>query len=189
MADAFRAFVDRVASAEAVPGGGSVAALAGSLGAALGQMAVGITKGKKNYQQHFQRYTEALDRLAACSATLLQLVDSDAEAYGQVMAAYKLPKDSPERDEAIQKRLVGATEIPSRTGNSAAEALRICEDMRPLIHPNVASDLEVGIHMLRASLQGAIANIRINLPGIKALDTRSHYEQTASNWEHMLKST
>src|SRR3989441_7231566 len=98
MADTLRSFVDRVASAEPLPGGGSVAALAGALGAALGQMAIGITKDKKNYLQYAERYADALDRLAPYRSTLLELVDADSEAYSRVMAAYKLPKGSSERD-------------------------------------------------------------------------------------------
>src|SRR5262249_31008210 len=90
MADALRGFVDRVASAEPIPGGGSVAALAGALGAALGQMAIRITKEKKNYQQHAERYADALDRLSRHTAELLDFVDRDSEAYQRVMAAYKL---------------------------------------------------------------------------------------------------
>src|SRR5213594_3816557 len=89
MAETVRPFINRVASAEPVPGGGSVAALAGALGAALGQMAIRITKDKKNYQQHADRYADALDRLAPYGSTLLELIDADAEAYGRVMAAYK----------------------------------------------------------------------------------------------------
>jgi glutamate formiminotransferase len=187
MADNLRAFVDQVASPEPVPGGGSIAALAGALGAALGQMAIGITKAKKNYQQHAQRYTEALDSLALYRRTLLELVDADSNAYAQVMAAYKLPKDSPEREQAIQDGLARATEVPSRTADSAAGALLICEEIRPIIHANVNSDLEVGIQMLRSSLKGAIANVRINLPGIKAPDVRMRYEEMAVGWEQMLK--
>jgi glutamate formiminotransferase/formiminotetrahydrofolate cyclodeaminase len=187
MADNLRAFVDRVASPEPVPGGGSIAALAGALGAALGQMAIGITNGKKNYQEHAQRYREALDRLGHYRETLLDLVDADSSAYAQVMAAYRLPKDSPEREQTIQDGLAGATEVPSRTADCAAEALRICEDIRPIIHPNVSSDLEVGLQMLRSALRGAIANIRINLPGIKAPEVRSRYEDMAGRWDEMLK--
>ena len=187
MADSLRPFVEQVASPEPVPGGGSIAALAGALGAALGQMAIGITKGKKNYQQHAQRYTEALDSLALYSGTLLELVDADSNAYAQVMAAYKLPKDSPDREQAIQDGLAGATEVPSRTADCAAAALRICEEIRPIVHANVTSDLEVGVQMLRSSLKGAIANVRINLPGIKAPAVRARYEEMAVGWEEMLK--
>jgi glutamate formiminotransferase / formiminotetrahydrofolate cyclodeaminase len=187
MAGMVRGFVDRVASSEPVPGGGSVAALAGALGAALGQMAIRITKEKKNYQQHAERYADALDRLAPYTSTLLELVDADSEAYGRVMAAYKLPKDSHEREKAIQDGLIRATEIPSRTANCAAEALRVCEDLRPIIHTNVASDLQVGIQMLRTSLHGAIANMRTNLGGIKDPAVRMRYEDMILTWEQMLR--
>ena len=69
------------------------------------------------------RFTDALDRLGPYSSSLLELVDADADAYNLVLAAYKLPKGSPERDEAIQNGLIRATEIPSRIGTCAAEAL------------------------------------------------------------------
>src|SRR6266568_3899781 len=154
MAEGLRTFVGRVASAEPAPGGGSVAALAGALGAALGQMAIRITKDKKKYQQHADRYADALDRLSRHTAELLGFVDRDSEAYERVMAAYKLPKDSPDRERAIQDGLMHATEIPCRTGSSAAEALRICDDLRSIIHVNVASDFQVGIQMLRTSVRG-----------------------------------
>src|SRR5205809_2769654 len=176
MADALRGFVERVASAEPMPGGGSVAALAGALGAALGQMAIRITKEKKNYQQHGERYADALDRLSRHGAELLDFVDRDSEAYQRVMAAYKLPKDSPDRERAIQDGLIHATEIPSRTGSSAAGALRICEDLRSIINTNVASDFQVGIQMLQTSVRGAVANMRTNLAGIKDPAARKHYE-------------
>ena len=104
MADALRGFVDRVASPEPLPGGGSVSALAGSLGAALGQMAIRITKEKKNYLQYRDRYTDALDRLGPYTSTLLDLVDADAEAYNLVLAAYKLPKGTPERERGHPER-------------------------------------------------------------------------------------
>src|SRR5881409_1358427 len=183
MADALRGFVERVASAEPMPGGGSVAALAGALGAALGQMAIRITKEKKNYQQHEERYADALDRLSRHRAELLDFVDRDSEAYQRVMAAYKLPKDSPDRERAIQDGLIHATEIPSRTGSSAAGALRICEDLRSIIHTNVASDFQVGIQMLQTSVRGAVANMRTNLAGIKDPAARKHYEDMILSWE------
>src|SRR5881396_1463042 len=187
MADALRGFVERVASAEPMPGGGSVAALAGALGAALGQMAIRITKEKKNYQQHAGRYADALDRLSRHTAELLDFVDRDSEAYERVMAAYKLPKDSPDRERAIQDGLMHATEIPCRTGSSAAEALRICEDLRSIIHVNVASDFQVGVQMLQTSVRGAVANMRTNLTGIKDPAARIRYEDMILSFEQMLE--
>lgn len=187
MADEVRVFVSRVATADAVPGGGSVSALAGALGAALGQMAIRITKDKKNYQQHAERYADALDRLAPYTSALLELIDADAEAFNRVMAAYKIPKDSPDRDAAIQDALIRATEIPSRTANYAADALRVVEELRSMIHPNVASDLQVGLQMLRSSVRGAIANMRINLTDVKDPDVRIRYEDMIVSWEQVIR--
>ncbi|HLH32015.1 MAG TPA: cyclodeaminase/cyclohydrolase family protein [Terriglobia bacterium] len=187
MADAFRPFMNQLAAATPVPGGGSVAALAGAFGASLGQMAIRITKDKKNYAQHAERYNDALDRLAPYSATLLELVDADCEAYGLVLAAYKLPKESPERDKAIQDGLIRATEIPSRVANCSAEALRVLEDLRPIIHLNVATDLQVGLQMLRSSVRGAIANMRTNLTAVKDAEARLRYEDMIAGWEQTLR--
>src|SRR5213594_492495 len=187
MAETVRPLINRVASAEPVPGGGSVAALAGALGAALGQMAIRITKEKKNYQQHDGRYADALDRLSRHTAELLGFVDRDSEAYERVMAAYKLPKDSPDRERAIQDGLMHATEIPCRTGSSAAEALRICEDLRSIIHVNVASDFQVVVQMLQTSVRGAVANMRTNLTGIKDPAARIRYEDMILSFEQMLE--
>ena len=164
-----------------------MAALAGALGAALGQMAIRVTQEKKNYQQHADRYAGALGRLASSTSTLLEFVDADADAYGRVMAAYKLPKNSPEREEAIQKAIVHATDIPSRTAHCAAEALIALEDLSPVIHPNVASDLRVGLRMLRSSLHGAITNMRTNLKDIKDGEVRTRYENLIAGWEQTLK--
>jgi formiminotetrahydrofolate cyclodeaminase len=187
MADTLRPFVDQVAAGAPVPGGGSVAALAGALGASLGQMAIRITKDKKNYLQHAERYNDALDRLAPYAATLLELVDADSEAYGLVLAAYKLQKGSAEREQGVQDGLLRATEIPSRVANCAAEALKVLEDLRAIIHINVASDLQVGIQMLRSSLRGAIANMRTNLTEVKDSEARLRYEDMITGWEQTLR--
>ena len=170
--DGLRDFVDRVASAEPVPGGGSVAALSGALGAALGQMAIRLTKDKKAFVQYADRYMDALDRLAPYRSALLELIDADAEAFNRVMAAYKISKESPEREQAIQDGLIRATEIPSRTANCAAEALGVLEALRSIIHPNVASDMQVALTMLRSAIRGAVANMRINLADVKDQTTR-----------------
>jgi glutamate formiminotransferase / formiminotetrahydrofolate cyclodeaminase len=187
MADSVRPFVERLASAEPLPGGGSAAAAAGAMGAALGQMAIRITKDKKNYQQYADRYSDALDRLTPYISTLLELIDADSEAFSRVMSAYQLPKDSPEREKAIQAGLIRATEIPSRTANCAAETLRVLEPLRSIIHANVAPDLQVGMQMLRSSLRGAIINMRTNLADIKDPDARARYEDMITVWEQTLR--
>jgi formiminotetrahydrofolate cyclodeaminase len=181
------AFTAEVAAATPAPGGGSVAAAAGALGAALGQMAIRITKEKKEYAQHSDRYADALDRLAPYRSTLLELIDADSDSYKQVMAAYKLPKGAPERDKAIQDGLTRATEIPSRTANCAAEALRVLEELRAIVHINVAADLQVGMQMLRTCLRGAIVNMRTNLSLIKDPAARMRYEDMITSWEQGLR--
>jgi len=182
-----REFVDRVSSAEPVPGGGSVSALAGALGAALGQMAILLTKDKKNYVQHADRYMDALDHLAPHRTALLELIDADAEAFNGVMAAFKISKESPGREAAVQEALIRATEIPSRTASYAAEALRVLESLRPVIHPNVASDLQVALTMLRSAIRGAVANMRINLENVKDSDIRLRYEDMILTFEQVLR--
>jgi glutamate formiminotransferase len=189
MADTVRAFVDRVAAPEPTPGGGSVAALAGALGAALGQMAIRISKDKKNYVQHAERYSDVLDKLAPYVSALLELIDADSDAYTLVLNAYRQPKDSPGRDKAIQDGLIRATEIPSRTANCAAEALRLLEPLRPVIYDSVATDLQVGLQMLRSCLRGAIANMRTNLVHVKDPDIRLRYEDMITGWEQALRGS
>src|SRR5205085_861144 len=115
---------------------GSVAALAGALGAALGQMAIEITRRKKAFQEYASRYSAALDKLGSQRAALLQLVEDDAAAYRKVMEAYKVPKESPARNAAIQEALIHATEVPNRTAGAAAEALIVLRDLENIIHPN-----------------------------------------------------
>jgi formiminotetrahydrofolate cyclodeaminase len=186
--DSIRGFIDLVASPEPAPGGGSVAALVGSLGTALGQMGIRISQKKKALQQHSERYADVLDRLTPYTSALLELVEADADSYTQVLHAYRLPKDSPGRDDAIQQAIVRATDIPARTATCAAEALRLLEDIRSVIYANVKPDFEVGLQMLRTSLRSAIASIRTNLVDIKDPDVRIRYEDMITGWEHMLKS-
>jgi glutamate formiminotransferase len=181
MTESLRPFVDRVASAEAVPGGGSVAALSGALGASLGRMCIRITKTKKSYAHLIENHVDA--QLAECTKALLELVDADSGAFNRVMTAYRMPKDSPDRSAAIQEALIGATETPARTAKFAFDALRWVEELRSAVHPNVASDLEVAQHMLRASVRSAIANMRINLADVKEIEVHRRYEEMIAGWE------
>src|SRR5262249_27702721 len=95
--------------------------------------------------------------------------------------------NSAEREHAVQAGLIRATEIPSRTANCAAEALRVLEGLRSIIHINVATDLQVGMQMLRTCLRGAIANMRTNLVAIKDPETRLRYEDMITGWEESLR--
>jgi glutamate formiminotransferase / formiminotetrahydrofolate cyclodeaminase len=188
MSESIADFVARVASPEPVPGGGSVAALAGALGVALGQMAIEITRAKKAYQENAGKYSNALVKLASSRTTLMELVEADAAAYRKVIEAYKLPKDSPNRDDAIQRALIHATDIPSRTAEASAEALVMLQKLSGIIHPNVISDLQVGFQMLRSAILGGIANMRINLKDIQEENVRQAYEQKIKFAESVVSS-
>ena len=98
-----------------------------------------------------------------------------------------MPKGSPEREKAVQDGLIRATEIPSRVANCAAEALKVIEDLRAITHINVATDLQVGMQMLRSSLRGAIANMRTNLAEVKDPEARLRYEDMIAGWEQALR--
>ena len=123
-----------------------------------------------------------MEKLASQRAALLQLVEEDAAAYRKVMEAYKLPKELPTRDAAIQDALIHATEVPSRTAGLAVEAFVVLHDLQGNIHPNVASDFQVGLQMLRSAIQGGMANMRINIKDIKDDRIRNRYEELAAGY-------
>ncbi len=164
-------FIERLASSEPVPGGGSVAALAGALACALGEMVAGLTEGKKKFETVEPRVREIHVTLAELRATLRALVDEDAAAYESVMRAFKLPKNTGEeqsaRQEAIQQATRRATEVPLRTAKTAAAAIESLEELVRIGNPNARSDAATGAQMALAALKGAQYNVLINIPGLK----------------------
>jgi glutamate formiminotransferase / formiminotetrahydrofolate cyclodeaminase len=168
------AFVASVASPEPVPGGGSVAAHAGALAAALGEMMSGLTEGRKKYEA-VQDEVKALRAALHVSRTrLLELVREDAEAYRTVVAAMRLPKESDSqkaaRAEAIEAATRRATETPLRTAREAAAALESLETLVRIGNVNARSDAATGAQMAFAALKGAQYNVLINTPGLKDAD-------------------
>ncbi len=161
------AFVDAVAAPSATPGGGSVAALAGSLAAALGQMVAGLSHGKKASAQHEPELLAASARLQRLVEELKQAIDRDAASYENVRAAYKLPKeDEAARIAAIQRALRGAAEVPLEVFERAREITAIIEQLVPITSPAMASDLKVARFLAAAAAEGARANVQINMEGI-----------------------
>lgn len=156
-----------VASSAPVPGGGSVVALTGSLGAALAQMVAGLTVGRKKYAAVEDQMKELGLRAAALVKRLRQLKDEDAAAYAIVSNAYKLPKDSPEqgtaRDAAIQAGLVKAAEVPLETARWCAEVAELAAICAEQGNTNAASDAGVAALLAEASAKGAAYNVRINV--------------------------
>jgi glutamate formiminotransferase/formiminotetrahydrofolate cyclodeaminase len=160
-------FIEQLAAPTATPGGGSAAAAAGAMAAALGSMVAGLSRGKKAYLQHEPQLGAAVARLGRLREELKASIDADAESYNQVMAAYKQAKTSADGDVLIDKALKGATTVPLETAERVAEVAEIVGALRPCTNPNMASDLTVAAGLAHAAIQGALANVEINLGLLK----------------------
>jgi glutamate formiminotransferase len=160
-------FIEQLAAPTATPGGGSAAAAVAAMAAALGSMVAGLSRGKKAYLQHEAQLSAALARLGQLREELKAAIDADAESYNQVMAAYKLAKTSPDGEALINTALKGATNVPLETSEKAAEVADIVASLRPFTNPNMASDLTVAVGLAQAAVQGALANVQINLEQLK----------------------
>lgn len=165
-----RGFADAVMSAAPTPGGGSVAALAGALGASLASMVFGLSM-KKASPEDAERFEKLRREAAEVSASLMALVDQDSQAYDAVVAAFKLPKGTEEekaaRARALQEAYRGAVEVPltvMRLACRAAEWLKVAIEKG---NPNAASDAAVGALAVRTAVMGAKFNVAINLGYIK----------------------
>ena len=162
--------LDAFASSDAVPGGGSAAALAGALGASLLLMVAGMPKTRSGAPEEVADLAEAAARLRPLRDGLLALVDRDSEAYLQVMNAFTLPKasedDKASRRAAIQAGTLAATEVPLETMRLCQQALREAAIVGERGNPNAASDVGVAIELLRAARRGARLNVDINLPAL-----------------------
>jgi len=160
-------FIEQLALASPTPGGGSAAAAAAAMAAALGSMVVGVSRGKKAYAQYEEQLSSAAARLAHLREELKAGIDADAQSYNQVMAAYKQARVSPDGDQAIESALKGATSAPLKIAQQAAEVASIVAGLRPITNPNAASDLTVAALLAKAAMEGALANVEINLGSLK----------------------
>jgi formiminotetrahydrofolate cyclodeaminase len=151
------AFVDRLASSDPVPGGGSASAIAAALGASLVTMVASLTTGRPKYIDHEPMLAWASDTGRRLSVRFLDLADEDAEAYGAFAAARKLPRDT---DSQIATRTAAMQDAARLELVGAAEALA------GRSNPNAASDVAVAALLGEAAARGAAANVLINLPSI-----------------------
>ena len=167
-------FVSDVAAATPAPGGGSVAAHAGALAAALAQMVAGLTVGKKKYAAVEGEMKEAALKAAGLVTTLTGLVERDAQSYGAVMNAYKLPNEpedaSKARTKAIDQALVGAAQVPLETARACAEVAELAAVVAEKGNTNAVSDGGVAALLAEAACKGAVYNVRIN---VTAMSNRS----------------
>jgi glutamate formiminotransferase/formiminotetrahydrofolate cyclodeaminase len=174
-------FVADVAAASPTPGGGSVAAHAGALGAALAQMVAGLTAGKKKYVAVEPEMREAALRAADLGNRLSALVARDAEAYAEVSAAYRMPKEPDEaasaRAVAVRDALIAAAVVPLETARAAAEVAELAAAVADRGNTNAVSDAGVAALLAEAACRGAAYNVRIN---VAALEDRAPGEPLAA---------
>jgi glutamate formiminotransferase / formiminotetrahydrofolate cyclodeaminase len=179
-----RHFIDAVASDEPTPGGGTVAALAGALGAALTSMVAGLTVGRPKYVHVEDEMQRLRHRAAEVQEALVDLMTADSQAFEAVMAAYRLPRDTADdadrRRDAIQAALRHATEVPLTTMRHAVDVMRIARQAAAGGNVNAVSDAGVGAYLAHAAAQSASLNVAINIMGLRDLDEGDRYRR-ASN--------
>ena len=171
-------FLDDLASPKPTPGGGSAAALAGALGAALVSMVANLTVGKEKYRAVEPEMQEIRTKSEALRRRLLACIDEDIAAFDAYSAAAKLPKESEEqkaaRSAAIQKALINAVEPPMNTVRACVEVLDLCRPVAEKGNLQAISDAGVGALMAEAGLRAAALNVMINLAWIKDADFVAH---------------
>ena len=166
-----RPFLDAVAEPTATPGGGSVSAFAVALAAALGKMVAGLSQKKKSQAMHVDKLLEHADALRREADALTEAIDADAASYDAVMTAFKLPLGNGEeiavRDAEIQKTTMGAAEVPLKVAERAVVLFERLRQLESIAAASMKSDLRVAKLMATAGAEGAMANVEINLDGIK----------------------
>ncbi len=160
-------FIEQLAAPTATPGGGSAAAASGAMAAGLATMVASMSRGKKAYLQFESQLGAAIARLSQIREELKYAIDADAESFNLVMKAYKSAKESSNGDAVIASALKQATSVPLGVAEKAAQVVEIVDKLKPITNPNMNSDLTTAIALARAALQGALANVEINLDSLK----------------------
>lgn len=161
-----KGFADETASESPAPGGGSVSAYMGALGAALGAMVANLSAHKRGWDERWKEFSDWAEKGQAIKEELVALVDEDTRAFAAIMDAFSLPKDSDkakaERDAAIQKATMNAAMVPLRTMKAAYRAFEVAQAMAEKGNPNSASDAGVAAIAARGAVLGAYLNVKIN---------------------------
>ncbi len=164
-------FIEQLAAPTATPGGGSAAAASGAMAAGLASMVASMSRGKKAYVQYESQLSEAIARLSQLREELKSAIDADAESYNLVMKAYKSARspndDAADGDAAISAALKQATSVPLGVAEKVVEVAEIAAKLKPITNPNMKSDLTTAIALAKAALEGALANVDINLDSLK----------------------
>ena len=183
-------FIEQLAAPTATPGGGSAAAAAGAMAAGLAGMVATMSRGKKAYVQYETQLSAAIARLSQLREDLKSAIDSDAESYNAVMKAYKAAKESSDGGAAINAALKQATSVPLGVAEGVAEVAQIAATLRAISNPNMSSDLTTALALAKAAMEGALANVSVNLESIKPGSAEddafiTHTRARAAELEHV----
>lgn len=167
-------FADLTASESPAPGGGSIAAYVGALGAALATMVANLSAHKKGWDERWKEFSEWANRGEHYKNDLVQLVDADTRAFNLVMTAFGLPKSTDEEKQVRQRAIQDATrvaiEVPFRVMEASYGSMEVIKAMAETGNPNSVSDAGVGALCARTSVMGAYMNVRINAAGLEDRD-------------------
>jgi len=186
-------FLDALASSDPTPGGGSGAALAGALGAALVSMVCNLTIGKKGYEDVQEAIQDVLGQTEALRAELPRLLEADTQVYERVMATYRLPRKTSDekaaRQEAMQTALKEAAEVPLKIAECCAQIVDLALPAAEMGNAWAVSDAGVGALLAEAAMHGALLNVYINLASIKDQEyveaTRRRIDEITSGKEEL----
>ena len=182
-------FLGELASNSPTPGGGSVASLAGALGAALISMVGNLTAGKKKYENIEEDIKKIVSSSEKLRYELSQLIEEDVKAFNNFMATYKMPKETEDekrmRTEKIQEALIEAAKVPFKTAYKCLDIMILSREVAEKGNVNLISDVGVAVLMAEAALESAILNVKINLRMIK--DEKVRTELSSSIEEILLK--
>ena len=166
-----KGFAEETSRESPAPGGGTIAAYMGALGAALGTMVANLSSHKRGWDDRWESFARWADKGQTLMSELLALVDEDTEAFNRIMAAFSMPKNTTEeqttRTNAIQQATLYASEVPLRTMKASFKAFDICRAMALEGNPASVSDAGVGTLAARAAVLGAGLNVRINASQLK----------------------
>ena len=191
------AFTHEVSRESPAPGGGSIAALAGALGAALGSMVSNLTIGKPGYETVEADLKTLAVRAQEVKDQLLRAVDEDTNAFNAYMEARRMPQNTPEekaaREKAIEEGLKTAVRVPLKTAQLSLEAMKICREVVEKGNVNSVTDAGVGAQSAFTGVRGGILNVLINLPPIKDEAFKEEMKATCKQLEeeatHLLEET
>ena len=178
-------FITELGSESPAPGGGSVAALCGSLGSALAHMVSNLTLGREKYKLNWETMQEIKEKSKRLSEEFITLMQEDTDAYNDVVAAFKLPKETQEeknkRQEAIQEAMKQAARIPLKSLHSAEKTMNLAKKVVEQGNPNALTDAGAAAHMARSAAEIAAYNVRINLPGIRDENFRAECKKSVDD--------